>query len=156
MSHGVRKRQELWVSHRMNFWGRPTGSGAVAWNYRGTTWRVTRPDDDSPPESHTVGCRVCHELLTYSVHSVASTLRRRRHRRLAAWSGLALLLAGVAGLWFVESSGSAAFVTAVVLAICVGAVVGWCSMLAAGDVGVTGHGAAWPGATAHAVSMEEE
>ncbi|MFJ9210020.1 hypothetical protein [Streptomyces sp. NPDC102264] len=155
MPQAIAQRQEATVSHRVNFWGRPSGGSTVSWDYESQKWVVKRPDDGSPALHRTVRCEVCNKALHYAIHSVEATRRRQARRRAGAYAGLVVLLVSLVSLITLEDSG-AIRIALTATGILVGAVLGWVSGLAAADdMGVTGHGAAWPGATKHAVELVE-
>lgn len=155
MPQAIEQRQEATVSHRINFWGRPSGNSTVSWDYKSQKWVVKRPDDGSPPLHRTVRCEVCNQALRYTIHSVETTRRRQAHRRIGAYTGLVVLLVSLVSLITLEDAGPVR-IALTVAGILVGSVFGWVSALAAAhDTGVTGHGAGWPGATKHAVELIE-
>ncbi|QXE37680.1 hypothetical protein KQY30_29090 [Streptomyces sp. GMY02] len=155
MPKAIGQRQEATVSHRMNFWGRPSGNSTVSWDYKSQKWVVKRPDDGSPALHRTVRCEVCNQSLRYAIHSVEATRRRQARRRAGAYAGLVVLLVSLTGLINVTDAGPVR-IALTVTGILAGAVVGWVCMLATMyDTGVTGHGAGWPGATKHAVELVE-
>jgi hypothetical protein len=84
--------QRTMLAHRQNFVGRSVSYGTVAWDYHGRTWLVERPEDGEPARHCSVECSVCATTLTFAVHSLAATRRRRARRWVAA---LACLIATV-------------------------------------------------------------
>ncbi|MFJ9033118.1 hypothetical protein ACIRQP_32285 [Streptomyces sp. NPDC102274] len=155
MPQAIAQRQEATVSHRINFWGRPSGDSTASWDYKSQKWVVKRPDDGSPALHRTVRCETCNKELHYTIHSVEATHRRHARRRVGAYAGLVILLVSLVSLITLEDAGPVR-IALTVAGILVGAVFGWVSALAAAhDTGVTGHGAGWPGATKHAVGLIE-
>lgn len=153
----VARRQDATVSHRMNFWGRPSGPSTVEWRYKGIPWEVVRPDDGQPPARLSVRCGVCDEELTFTVRSVAATRRLQARWRAFAWLGLVVFLAGAAGTFTGFDSDDAVRIVVPVAAFFLGAVGGWVAGAgAAENVGVSGHGNGWPGsAPKHRVLLVE-
>jgi hypothetical protein len=142
----VAREQQATVSHRMNFWGRPSGPNTVSWRYKGVPWEVERPDDGQPAVRGSVRCGVCDKDLTFTVHSVAATRRRQARWRAIAWVGLLVFVAGAVALFTSFESDDGVRIVASVSAFFLGAVVGWTAASAAGEeVGVSGHGNGWPG-----------
>lgn len=155
MAPKIEQRQHALVSHRMNFWGSPTSANTVTWHYQGQEWLVKRPDDGDLPLQRIVRCKECKKTLTYHVLSVEAALRRQRRWRICAYSALVLLVAGVLGLIFLHSAGTAWLVISISAAV-LGFVSGWCfGLTAAEETGVTGHMASWPGATKHSIAIVE-
>ncbi|MFF3753392.1 hypothetical protein ACFYYH_23460 [Streptomyces sp. NPDC002018] len=155
MAQRIDQRQQAVVSHRMTFWGSPSGNGAASWEYTGQKWVVKRPDDGNPPFQRTVRCEECGKALSYAVHSVGTTRRRRFRRLLGAYAGLAVLLGSLAGFLTLGDAGTARTV-GTVAAFFLGAVLGWvCGLAAAEEKGVTGHFVGWPGPTKHDVTLVE-
>lgn len=151
----IEQRQQALVAHRLNFWGTPTSGNTVSWDYQGQPWLVKRPDDGDLPLERIVRCKECKKTLTYSVLSVEAALARQRRWRVCAYSGLALLVAGVLGLIFLHGAGTAWLVISLVAAA-VGFVSGWCfGLTATEETGITGHFNSWPGATKHSVRFDE-
>lgn len=148
----IEKRQQAVFSHRMNFWGRPGDAPhTVSWKYQGQPWLIKRPDDGEAPVQRSIRCKECKKTVTYSVHSVKAALGRQRRWRICAYTGLVSLVLGALGLIFLHGNGSAWIaVSAVLLA---GGFVSACSFgtTAAEETGITGHFAAWPGATKHMI-----
>jgi hypothetical protein len=152
----IEKRQQAMFSHRMNFWGRPgTSPNTVSWKYRGQPWLIQRPDDGELPEQHSIRCKECKKTVTYSVHSVKAALGRQKRWRMCAYTGFVSLLVGALGLIFFHGNGPAWI--AVSAALLVGGFVSGCTFgtTAAEETGITGHFAAWPGATKHMITFVE-
>jgi hypothetical protein len=135
------------VRHRVNFWAR-TSPGEASFEYQGAVpWEVQRPADGQPVVRHRLRCVVCACELTFTVHSVAATERRRTRSRWGVWAsgvlvvlGLICLLSGRLGL--------AEAVTGVLAGV-----LAWVGGL--GETGVTGHGNGMPGvAPKHAVVLD--
>lgn len=101
----VEKEQQAIVSHRMNFFGRPSPPNSISWQYKGLPCLLERPDDGQAPVEHTVRCGVCEKTLTYTVHSVATTRRRQARWRACAYAGLIVLIGGVASVFIISGAG---------------------------------------------------
>jgi hypothetical protein len=154
MALSIKQRQKAVLAHRMRFWGQLSNENTVSWRYEGRPWLLRRPADGEPPARRTVQCDVCTAVLEYRIHSVLDTRRRQARWRTLAYSGVAVLLVGIAGFFFVDS-GSARFAVPLV-AVFLGVSLGWvCGLAAAGECGVTGHGTSWPGATKHSMTLVE-
>jgi hypothetical protein len=153
----IEQRQQALVSHRVNFWGRPSAGNTVSWQYQGQSWLVKRPDDGEPTLLRLVRCEVCKKSLTYYVHSVEAALGRQARWRACAYGGLALFLLGLLGLVLTFVLGDSPVRIAVsASAMVVGFVALWTfGQAAAEETGVTGHFNSWPGATKHAVTLIE-
>jgi hypothetical protein len=141
----------------MNFWARSGRPGEPSFEYRGgAAWEVERPADGEPAMRQRVRCAVCARELTFTVHSVAAAVRRRRLWRWSSWNGYAVLGLGmaVAVAGFTGESAGLAVGGAVVAFVGVmGGVLAWAGSLA--EVGVTGHGNGVPGLLpAHAVVLD--
>ncbi len=144
----IEREQRTMLGHRQNFVGRSVSYGTVAWDYHGRTWVVERPEDGEPARHRSVECLVCGKTLTYAVHSLAATRRRRARRWIAT---LACLIAAIPlfGLIALDpgspvvlsiafGGGNLAFVTGFSLAF-----------VAGGETGLVGHGSALPGYAKH-------
>jgi len=144
----IEREQRTTLGHRQNFVGRSVSYGTVAWDYRGRTWVVERPEDGEPARRYSVKCLVCAKTLSYTVHSLAATRRRRARRWIAAFACLvaAFPLYGLIAL----DPGSV-----VVLSIGFGggglalATGGCLAFVAGGEAGLVGHGSAVPGYPKH-------
>jgi hypothetical protein len=153
----IEQRQQAMVGHRMNFWGTPSGANTVSWRYKGQSWVLNRPDDGEPPLRRSVRCEVCKKSLPYLVHSVETGLRRQARWRTWTYGALTLFVLGLLGLvlTFVIGGGPVR-VSIAATALVVGFVAAWCLGLAAAhETGVTGNFNSWPGATKHAVTLNE-
>lgn len=148
MALAIEREQRIMLGHRQNFVGRSVSYGTVAWDYHGRTWVVKRPEDGEPARHGSVECLVCGKTLTYAVHSLAATRRRRARRWIAT---LVCLVAAIPlfGLIALDPSslvvlsiafggGSLAFATGFSLAF-----------VAGGETGLVGHGSALPGYAKH-------
>ena len=125
------------VRHRVNFWAR-TSPGEASFEYRGAApWEVRRPADGEPVVRHRLRCAVCGRELTFTVHSVAATERRRARWRWGVWAGGALVVLGLAGL-VSGHLGLAVVGGAAAVAGVLAGVFAWAGGL--GETGVTGHG----------------
>jgi hypothetical protein len=153
----IEQRQQGMVSHRMHFWGRPSGMNTVSWQYKSQSWLVKRPDDGEPTLLRQVRCEVCKKSLTYYVHSVEAALDRQARWRACVYAGLALFVLGLIGLVLIFLTGGGPVRVALVAsATVVGFVATWCfGLTAAGETGVTGNFNSWPGATKHTVTLVE-
>jgi len=144
----IERNQHTMLGHRQNFVGRSVSYNTVAWDYRGRIWVVERPADGEPARRCTVTCSVCGERLTYNVHSLAAT-RRRRVRRWIAAAVFLVATVPVFGLIALDPS------SPVVLSIGYGGgsltfVTSWGLALSAGqERGLVGHGSIWPGYAKH-------
>ncbi|MFD5204433.1 hypothetical protein ACFWM7_30785 [Streptomyces sp. NPDC058375] len=144
----IEREQRTMLAHRQNFMGRATSSTTVAWDYHGRTWVLDRPEDGEPARHHSIRCRVCAKTLTYAVHSLAAT-RRRRVRR---WIETFLcLIAGVALYGLIPLDPGSPVVLSVAMGG--GALVlttAWSlGFIARGETGLVGHGSALPGYPKH-------
>jgi hypothetical protein len=152
MPRTVDRDQQLVVSHRIDFIGQPSVSRTVSWDYKGRRRNVTRPDDGLPAAQWQVKCDVCDADLNFVVHSVQETRRRQAHRRAWAWAGLAVLILSAAGCLIFRGGASSYLAPLAVL----GALVGYyAGLLAAAEIGITGHGAGLPMNVKHAVFLVE-
>jgi hypothetical protein len=153
----VAREQQATVSHRMNFWGRPSGPNSVSWRYKGVPWEVERPDDGQPAVRSSTRCGVCDRELTFTVHSVAATRRRQARWRAVAWVGLVMFLAGAVVLFSSFESDDPVRIVTSTVAFFLGAVIGWVAASAAGEeVGVAGHGNGLPGSVPkHHIALAE-
>ena len=150
----IARRQWTFVGHRLHFWGRPASHDTVSWQYEGRRHLVDRPPDGDPARQWSVRCAACGETLTYTVHSVAVT-RRRRARR---WAGTAACFAAGLAVPCAAIVAAGGTVALILLLAVPGPAVGagfFLLALAAHDIGVTGHRASWPGATRHQVTRVE-
>ncbi|GLZ16425.1 hypothetical protein Acsp04_66600 [Actinomadura sp. NBRC 104425] len=150
MAMAIERQQRAMLGHRQNFFGRPVSFTTIAWNYSGRIWDVERPEDGEPARRHTVRCPVCQETLTYAVHSIAATRRRRVRQLIAA---VVFLIATVPVFCLIMLDPG----SPVVLSIAYGGgsltfITGWLLAFAAGqEKGFAGHGSAWPGYLKHRV-----
>lgn len=148
MALAIEREQRTMLGHRQNFVGRSVSYNTVAWDYRGRTWAVRRPEDGEPARHRSVECSVCGKTLTYTVHSLAATRRRRARRWIATLVCLiaALPLYGLSALdpgspvvlSIALGGGSLALTTSFSLAF-----------VAGGETGLAGHGSALPGYAKH-------
>jgi hypothetical protein len=157
MPKSVAREQQATVSHRMNFFGRPSGPNSVSWRYNGIPWEVERPDDGQPAARSSVRCGVCDKELTFTVHSIRATRRRQARWRLIAWVGLVLFLGGGAVLFTSFESEDPVRILTSAGAFFGGSVIGWVAGSAAGEeVGVAGHGNGVPASVPkHHVALVE-
>nr|MDT0658458.1 DUF5336 domain-containing protein [Micromonospora sp. DSM 115978] len=155
MPLAIGRTQQATVSHRQHFFGRPAGHNTISWAYQGRPWTIERPADGDPPTPQPVQCATCRTTLRYTIHSVAATRRRQIRWQVFAYLGLVAFLVGFVGLFTIDSGGPGRIAVTLVLFFG-GAVLGWvCGLAAAGEIGVTGHGASWPGPTKHLVTVVE-
>jgi hypothetical protein len=149
MPHAIEKQQVAAVGHRLHFWGRPSSGDTVSWNYSTQPWLIDRPDDGAPPRESVVTCAHCGRQLTYTVHSVSAAAQRRTRWR-PVWIGGFILAALGVVILFTADSEMLAYTSFMVGLL--GAVMG---LQAAGaEIGLTGHGVSWPGATKHNVMVD--
>ena len=126
----------------MNFWARTT-PGEASFDYRGAAaWEVRRPADGEPVVRHLVRCGVCARELTFTVHSIAATERRRMRWRRGVWASGVLVVLGLVGLVSGHLGLAVAGGAAAVAGVLAG-VFAWAGGLT--EAGVTGHGSGLPG-----------
>jgi hypothetical protein len=153
MPQAIELEQVAAVGHRLHFWGRPSGSDTVSWQYSNQPWLIERPGDGEEPRPETVVCETCGKTLTYMVHSVEATVRRVARMRLIGWLLMPVALVGLIGFFTVDQNSGFAIISSLVLFFG-GFVGGYMLLKAAGsEVGVTGHGASYPGPTKHHVQL---
>ena len=153
MPQVIEPEQVAAVGHRLHFFGRPSGSDTVSWQYRNQAWFIERPDDGEESRPEAVVCEMCGKTLTYTVHSVEVTRRRIARMRLVGWLLMPVALIGLIGFFTVDQNSWVALISSLVLFFG-GFVGGWMLLKAAGsEVGVTGHGASYPGPTKHLVQL---
>lgn len=149
----IEPEQVAAVGHRLHFFGRPSGSDTVSWQYRNQAWLIERPDDGEESRPEAVVCEMCGKTLTYTVHSVEVTRRRIARMRLVGWLLMPVALIGLIGFFTVDQNSWVGIISSLVLFFG-GFVGGWMLLKAAGaEVGVTGHGASYPGPTKHLVQL---
>jgi hypothetical protein len=153
MAADIQQRQEAVLMHRMQFWGSPTGANQTSWAYKGQPWTVRRPDDGKPAVVRSVRCDVCKASLEYWVHSVARTRRRQLRWRVLAWTGLVLVIAGLASFFFVDTDRLSQAVIPPALIIGGGTIGMGFGLRAVNESGITGNFASWAAPTKHAVTM---
>jgi hypothetical protein len=153
MPQVIEPEQVAAVGHRLHFFGRPSGSDTVSWEYRNQTWLFERPEDGEEPSPEAVLCETCGRTLTYTVHSVEDTRRRVVRFRRAGWLLVPVGLIGLIGFFTVDQNSGFQIISSLVLFF--GGFVGaWTALKAAGsEIGVTGHGASYPGPTKHNVQL---
>jgi hypothetical protein len=151
MPKAVDHDQQIALSHRVNFFGRPAGPGRASWEYApGGQYQVSRPDDGQPAGQWQPRCDFCDKELRFTMHSVQATRGRQARWRACAWAGLGLLIVGVA-VAVAIGGGAVPFFAAVAVA---GAMAGYyAGKFAAAEIGVTGHLAGKPGMAKHAVAL---
>jgi hypothetical protein len=152
MAQAIEKQHFAAVGHRLHFFGRPQGD-TVSWNYQTQLWPIVRPDDGSPPRDESVTCEVCGKQLTYTVYSVSSAIQRRTRWR-PVWIG-GLLLVPVSFVLLIAGGGG----DLAVATVFVGLIAGMFALIfglqiASAEMGITGHGAMWPGGTKHNVMLD--
>jgi hypothetical protein len=149
----IEQGQQALVSHRMNFWGRPSAGHTISWRYQGQSWVVERPDDGQPALRRSVACEVCKKSLTYLVHSAQAARGRQKRWRTITYGALAFFVVGLLGFIFVDGGpiwtgiAISASVGGFVAASCFG-------RLAAEETGITGHFNSWPVVSKHAVTLD--
>jgi len=97
MAPRIEQRQQALVSHRTNFWGRPSAASTASWRYRTQSWVVKRPDDGQPAFRRSVRCKVCKKSLTYSVHSAQAARARQKRWRTITYVSLTFFVVGLLG-----------------------------------------------------------
>ncbi|QSB05334.1 hypothetical protein [Natronoglycomyces albus] len=135
--------------------GTEYGGGYQAHTYSGTALEIERPDEGEPPRRYNLTCHECKENLSFRIYSVGTTVRRRRLWGIQALLYVALALLCIALL--VPETGKSAEDPNVVAAIVV-YLLGVATFFALAiffgykrflDVGIAGHGSAYPGAVKH-------
>jgi hypothetical protein len=156
MAPRIEQRQRALVSHRMNFWGRPSAAGTVSWRYRPQSWVVKRPDDGRPAFRRSVRCEVCKKSLTYSVHSAQAARARQKRWRTITYVGLACFVVGLLGFILLLVAGGGPVLTGIAIAASAGGIVAAIcfGQVAAEETGVTGHFNSWPVVSKHAVTLD--
>ena len=150
MAWEIEREQRTSLGHRINFVGRSVSADTIAWDYKLQTWPIERPADGEPARRCSLRCGACRRPLTFAVHSVAAT-RRRRTRRWIATVLCLLAAAPLFGLATIDPNST------VVLSIAIGAgmlalIMSWTLLLvAATEVGIAGHGSWLPGYQKHKV-----
>lgn len=152
MPKAVDYRQQVVLSHRENFIGKPTGPSTVSWDYKGKAHLIKRPDDGHPPKEWRIRCDTCRKQLEFTVHSVQGTRRRQGTWRAVAWTGLALLVASLIGIFAIGGAAVPFLIGTAVLGAAIGFYIGG---IAADEMGITGHGAGMPIVAKHDVRLLE-
>ncbi|MGH3244474.1 MAG: hypothetical protein ACRDNL_29155 [Spirillospora sp.] len=149
----LERNQSIVISHRMDFWGRPSLFGSPSWRYEGERRLVERPADGEPARRWSVQCPVCGKTLNYAVHSVAAT----RRRRVRAWGSVAVTFTiSVAALVlaFTPVGEDTDIGTTLIIIFAVGGAVMHLLRTTAGrQRGFVGHGASWPTVPKHDVML---
>ncbi|TDD26712.1 hypothetical protein E1287_36035 [Actinomadura sp. KC06] len=152
MPLAIDRDQKIVFAHRTNFVGKPTGPSTVSWDYKGDEHVIVRPDDGQPAKPWQVKCKECRKNLEFTVHSVAATRRRQARWRAIAWTGLAVLIASVAGCVVIGGAALAVLIPAAIVGAATGYYVGG---IAADEMGITGNGAGMPIVAKHSVTLVE-
>ncbi|GAB2802593.1 hypothetical protein GCM10027176_03960 [Actinoallomurus bryophytorum] len=156
MAPRIEQRQQALVSHRTNFWGRPSAASTASWRYRAQPRVVKRPDDGQPAFQRSVRCKVCKKSLTYSVHSAQAARARQKRWRTITYVSLAIFVVGLLGFILLLVLGGGPVLTGIAIAASAGGFVAvtCIGQVAAEETGVTGHFNSWPVISKHAVALD--
>ncbi|MFI0371538.1 hypothetical protein ACH35V_27040 [Actinomadura sp. 1N219] len=152
MPLAIDRDQKIVFAHRTNFVGKPTGPSTASWDYKGEEHVIVRPDDGQPAKTWQVKCKECGKSLEFTVHGVAATRRRQARWRAIAWTGLAVLIAAVAGCFVIGGAALAVLIPAAIIGSATGYYVGG---IASDEMGIRGHGAGMPIVAKHSVTLVE-
>jgi DNA-directed RNA polymerase subunit M/transcription elongation factor TFIIS len=145
-------KQHVMLSHRENFFGKPTGPSTVSWQYKGKPHLIKRPDDGHPPKQWRVKCDECGKQLEFNVYSVQDAKRRQARRRAVAWTGLVLLIVSLIGIFVIGGAAVPFLIGTAIIGAALGYYIG---SMAAGEMGISGHGAGQLIVAKHAVGLIE-
>jgi hypothetical protein len=152
MAQVIEYKQQVLLSHRVNFFGTPSGPNTLSWQYQGKQQLIKRPDDGHVPKQWRIKCDTCGKQLEFTVYSVQDSRRRQARRRAVAWTGLAVLIISVIGILMIGGAALPFLIATAILGAAAGYYVG---SSAADEMGIAGHGASMSIIAKHAVQVLE-